>query len=296
MFRQLTAKARKALPGNVISGLRSLWHRWAMLTARWRMLPDFVVIGAQRAGTTTLFRVLNDHPEVARPTISKGIGYFDVHYARGPVWYRAHFPLRFIADLSRSGRAKTFESSGYYSFHPLAAERIARDLPGVRVVMMVRDPAERAYSAFKHESSRGFEQASFSEALALEPDRLAGEVEKIATDPSYQSYEHRHHAYVSRSQYAPQVQRFIDHVGEDRVYLVDADRFFAEPETELAALFAFLGLSPWQPDKVEQWNARPSKPMDPELRAELMSAFAESDDRLAALMGRTPTWRQNVSA
>jgi hypothetical protein len=292
-LRELTSKAQGSLPEPAVAGARAALTTWGKATASLRMLPDFLVIGAQRCGTTSLFRVLNDHPDVVRPTASKGIGYFDVNYAKGSRWYRSHFPLRLTSRLRTGGGAKTFESSGYYSFHPLAAERIARDLPGVKVVLMVRDPVERAYSAYKHERSRGFEDQEFEAALDLEATRLEGEEDRIRSDPSYGSFDHRHHAYVARGRYAEQLDRFIALLGREQVFVVDADRFFAKPEAELSTLFSWLGLRPWLPDHVAQWNARPSEPMSQRLRDRLSAEFEEPDLQLAAIMGRRPSWRES---
>lgn len=281
---------RRRMPAWLERSLKSVVTGWGMLTADARMLPDFIVVGAQRSGTTTLFRVLNQHPQIVRPTASKGIGYFEVNYGKGWRWYRSHFPLRWLADRKVGGRARTYESSGYYLFHPLAAERIARDLPEVRIVVMVRDPVERAYSAHRHESQRGYESEDFETALGLEPARLAGEEERIRADPGTDRYEHRHHGYLARSRYAEQVQRFIDALGEHRVCIVDADRFFATPAEELARLFGWLGLDPWLPAEVEQWNAQPREPMPRELRERLAAGFADADAALAKQMGRRPSW------
>src|SRR6478609_8924353 len=192
-IRRLTRFVRERSPRPVVAMLRWLIELWGTLTSPWRMQPSFLVIGAQRAGTTTLYRVLSEHPSVARPTASKGIRYFELEYHRGPRWYAGHFPLKALARRKHGPDVVTFESSGYYSFYPLAAARIARDLPGVKVVMMVREPVERAYSAHRHELARGFETEEFEAALALEEERLAGEVERMTADPSYESFHHRHH-------------------------------------------------------------------------------------------------------
>ena len=290
-LREFTRLVRTHSSTPVVGGMRRIIESWGSLTARWRVLPAFIVVGAQRCGTTTLYRVLSSHPSVVRPTASKGTGYFDAHDHRGARWYRGHFPLRWTARRRGGEGAVTFESSGYYLFHPLAAARIARDLPNVRIVVMVREPVERAYSAHRHELARGYEAEPFKEALDHEDDRLRGEVERIQADPTYDSFNHRHHAYLARSRYSEQIDRYVDLLGRDRVYVVDADAFFAEPETEFDRLRDWLDLPAWQPDSVEQWNARPRLPLPAELREQLDDYFEPYDRRLGELMGRTPSWR-----
>lgn len=290
--RRATAAARSRLPAPARTAVRWLALQWGRLTADLRREPSFLIAGAQRAGTTTLFRLLEAHPHLVRPTLSKGTGYFDDHHHRGRRWYRAHFPLRWAGRLrAGGGPVHTFECSGYYLFHPLAAGRIARELPDAKVVVLVRDPVERAYSAHRHELARGFEHLDFTTAIAQEEQRLAGEAERLRRDPRHRSYAHRHHGYLGRSTYAPQVRRLIDELGADRVRVVDADAFFADPVREFAALQRWLGIPVWEPPAVEQWNARPRDPLPPEQRAALMQHFAEHDRELTELTGWVPTWR-----
>lgn len=292
-MREASQRARRNLPGWALRGSRTVAQGWGYVTADLRMLPGFLIVGGQRCGTTTLFRVLSDHPQVMRPTISKGINYFDINYLRGPRWYRAHFPLQRPSRGPR--RTIAFESSGYYSHHPLAPARIGQDLPGVQLVMMVRDPAERAFSAYKHAVARGLETESFPRALELEQQRLEGEIEKMTVDPSYQSFHHRHHAYVTRGQYAEQIRRMHDAVGSGNVYVMDADAFFDDPVREFGSLTDWLGLEAWTPPEVGQWNARTSAPMPSELRAKLERHFEPHDEALAQLLGHMPSWRRAPS-
>lgn len=283
--RRVTSAVRQALPRGAAETARGVLLGWGRATWRFRLLPSVIIVGAQRAGTTTLFRVLADHPQVRRPTFTKGTRYFESGYHRGPRWYRAHFPIAF-------GDHITFESNGYYSFHPLAAERIGRDLPGVRVVMMVRDPVERAFSAYKHALARGLETESFEAALELESDRIAGEMERIENDPSYESFSLRHHAYVTRGRYAEQLDRLASTLGEQNVFVMDADLFFADPSAEFNRLNRWLGLAPWLPQAVEQWNARRSAPMPEAIRERLWEYFEPYDKDLQRFLGKPPSWRQ----
>ncbi len=264
-------------------------------TQRGRILPDFLLVGASRSGTTSLHRALAGHPAVVTPLFHKGVHYFDVQYARGMDWYRGHFPLRVPADVRtrlRGQRPRTFESSGYYVHHPLAPQRIARDLPGVRLLVMVRDPVERAYSAHRHEHLRGFEpEPSFERALDMEEDRLRGEVERMITDPGYTSFSHRHHSYVDRGHYATQIRRLFDLVGRERVHVLDSETFFACPEAEFEKVLHFLELDAWRPKAFEQHNARPRSPMPERVREQLTRHFDCPDAELSALLGRPLAWR-----
>ena len=292
-IRALTKYAKQVLPAPALSGLRSMVQSFGMLTAEGRALPDFIIIGAQRSGTTSLYRLLSAHPAVARPTVSKGIGYFDINYDKGMRWYRGHFPFRFIAQLSaRSANPLVFESSGYYSFHPLAAERIARDLPNTKLIMMLRDPVERAHSAHRHELVRGFESESFEDALGLENIRVEGEAGRLIAEPNYQRHHHRHHAYLRRGLYAQQIRRIQDAVGTDRLYLMDADDFFNDSIQEFRALQKWLGLPDWVPDTVPSENAQPRAAMDERLRASLREYYEEPDRELAQILGKEPSWRR----
>jgi hypothetical protein len=265
------------------------------ITAAARVSPDFLIVGGQRCGTTSLFKTLSAHPEVLTPVLHKGVHYFDTSYAKGPNWYRAHFPLRATAARveQRAGvRPLAFESSPYYMFHPLAADRIARDLPAVKLLVLLRDPVERAYSAHAHELARGFETEDFETALALEDERLAGEEERLVADPSYQSHSHQHHGYLQRGRYIDHLERLAALFGRDRLHVIDSHRFFTEPEPVYDGVLEFLGLPDRGYPAFERHNARPRSPMDDALRRRLEEHFEPYDERLTAWLGQPLTWRE----
>ena len=283
------------VPMGVQRVLRRTSRAVGRATAGARMTPGFLIVGAQRCGTTSMYKAITRHPAVLPAVLHKGAHYFDTGYDRGPAWYRGHFPLQATARRveRETGTAPlTGESSPYYSFHPLAGERIARDLPGVRLIMLVRDPVERAYSAHAHESPRGFETEPFERALELEAQRLAGEEERLVAEPHYRSHHHQHHAYLTRGHYVDQLERLTGLVGRDRLHLVDSDEFFTRPEEVYAGVLDFLGLPAWRPESFEKHNARPRAEMPAPLRARLEEHFAPYDARLAEWWGSTPAWRR----
>jgi len=258
-----------------------------------RMEPGFLIVGAQRCGTTSMFKALREHPAVLPPVLLKGVHYFDKRYERGPGFYRSHFPLRATAarvERSLGVRPLTGESSPYYLFHPLAGSRIANDLPGVRLIVLIRDPVDRALSAFTHEAARGYETETFERALALEPDRTAGERERMIVDPGYDSFDLQHHAYLERGRYIEQLERLELLVGRERLHVVDSRDFFADPAPVYAAVLEFLGLPPYDGVQFEQHNARPRLPMDERTRRRLEEHFRPYDERLADWLGWVPGW------
>ncbi len=270
---------------------------YGRITAGARMTPSFLICGGQRCGTTSLYRALAAHPVVLKAVLHKGVHFFDTSYHRGMAWYRAHFPMLRSGDKieQRYGvAAQTFESSPYYMYHPQAAARIAQDLPGARLIALVRDPVERAYSQHHHEVARGFEQErDFGNALALEPARLHRQEERLAQDPDYYSFAHQHHAYRARGEYARYLSVMAQHVGRERIHVVESERFFHHPEETYDEVCRFLGL-PTHLDRppFERHNARPRQSdMDPGLRRELTEYFAPHDDALITWLGRVPSWR-----
>jgi hypothetical protein len=269
--------------------------RYGRLTAQRRMLPSFLICGGQRCGTTSLYRALSAHPAILKAVLHKGVHYFDVGYDRGLRWYRGHFPTQRAADRisERLGvPVQTFESSPYYMYHPHAVGRIAADLPDVRLVVLVRDPVERAYSQHAHEVARGFEvEPDFARALALEPSRLRGVAERMRLDPYHYSFAHQHHAYRARGEYVTYLERLAAAVGRERVHVVDSGRFFTEPEPVYDGILDFLGLPGGGYPEFARYNARPRPaPMADAVRADLAAHYAPYDARLAKWLGRTPSW------
>lgn len=285
-----SADIRDAAKPYARSAIRQLGH----LTWRLRLRPHFLIAGAQRCGTTSLFRTLAGHPDVLVPLSGKGVHHFDTasSYVRGTSWYLGHFPLSLPARVRTGGRVRTGEASPYYLFHPAAAERIAQTVPEAKVVVLLRDPVERAFSAWKQETGRGFEQEPFDRALDLEPQRLAGEEERLLADPRYQSFSHQHHGYVARGRYASQLERMQAALEPGSLLVVETTKVLRGRGPSWDALLEHLGLRPWSPGAVPTANARPSRPMAPVLRRRLEREFEDSDSRLRDFLGENPEWRR----
>ena len=284
------------------------WERMARRTAHWglvtagrpiyraRMLPSFLIAGAERCGTSSMYEVLSWHPAVFSAILPrKEVHYFDYSYAHPLSWYRCHFPLRARAALAArdTGVAPVaFEASPSYMCHPLAPERIARDLPGVKLIVMLRDPVARAYSSHTMRAGWGVETEPFERALELEDSRLAGEAERMAADPSYVGYNWRHFAYRTRGQYAEQLGQLDRLVGRDRIHVIDSGEFFASPARVYDQVLDFLGLPDAGHPAFDPPRTRSRPPMPDSVRKALEEHYRPYDERLAAWLGHEPSWRR----
>jgi hypothetical protein len=289
--RDAVLRARRTAAEPLMRTGRNVYRSACTATAPQRLRPGFILIGAQRCGTTSLFQALMAHPQAVPPTFRKGINYFDLNYYRGPSWYQGHFPLARAARrrTARYGEPVAFEASGYYLYHPFALERLARDLPGCKLVAMLRDPAERAFSAYKHEYARGFEREDFEKALALEDERLEGEIDLMRNDPTYESLSHRHHSYRHRGHYAEQLDRALEFFPRSQVHVIYSEEYFARPAGQYRDLLTFLGLEPFEP-AFGRHNARPGPAMPDAARRQLQEYYLPHNERLAKLLDQPLRW------
>jgi hypothetical protein len=285
--------------------LRRGFRGYRLATRNARMLPTFLIVGAQRAGTTALFFHLRRHPDVASPrgvdqsvAWGKELHFFDKRFDKGLDWYRSFFPLEAYRGLARKlGRELVAgEATPYYLFHPAVPERVAATLPAVRLIALLRDPIERAYSHYQLMRRSGLEKLSFEDALAAEEERLAGERERLLADPSFRARHHRDHSYVARGLYAVQLERWLAHFPREQLLVLRAEDFRARPAEIYAQVLAFLGVRAWAPSDFVPRNVGSYAPIAPELRRRLEELFAEPNARLARLVGRDFGWTSSEPA
>jgi len=263
----------------------------ARLSGGASMIPEFLIVGGKRCGSTSLYEYIIRHPAVVPSRAKKGTHYFDVNFVRGIGWYRSKFPTEGRFGRNRGQRRITGEASPYYMFHPLAPARIAATLPDVRLIAALRDPVERLWSHYRYSVARGVESLPITEALDREPERLAGEVERIEADPAYRSYAHRHHTYLARGHYAEQLEGLYQLFGPERLLVLQSEALFAAPEKELGRVFRFLGIDE-RPvlGPLPIYKAAPDRTMPAEIRERLESYYAGLNEELYALPGIDFRW------
>lgn len=278
---RLPAELVPALPGPARKALRGGYRAYGRATAALRPLPDFLILGAQKAGTTALYAYLRWHPDITGPSF-KEVSFFDRHYAHGERWYRAHFPVR--------RRTLVGEASPSYLFHPQAPERVARMLPNARLIALLRNPAERALSHYQHEVALGREPLSFEDAIDQEDERMGGELERMLRDPSYFSRAWWNFTYVARGRYAEQLERWFASFPREQLLVLLTDELAADTAGTYRRVLGFLGAEAHDLDSYPRIFDRDYADMDPATRAQLDELFAEPNRRLAALLRRTLPW------
>ena len=231
---------RNDIKGKVISGIkrvRSLYH----------CKPDFLIVGAQKAGTSSLYYYLSQHPQIL-PAKKKEVHFFDHRFDRGLHFYlNSFFPRkRERANLSKKLDLPviTGEASPYYLYHPLCANRIKATLPRVKIIILLRNPITRAFSHYQQEISRGRETVSFAEAIQNEKKQIEIESKKVRNG-NYNSEFHQHKSFVDRGIYYPQVKKYYDLFGKDRVLVINSEKFFSELDLIYGKVLNFLDIEPF---------------------------------------------------
>lgn len=264
--------------------------RWVSAPARAR--PDFLVIGAQKSGTTSLHRYLIEHPCI-RWANTKEVHFFNNAYTLGVSWYLAQFPWRWetrAAGRRRGERTAVGEATPEYLFHPRVPARVHAFGPGMRLIAVLRDPVDRAYSQYQMQVRKRGETRTFEELLDLEQVELPQELNRIDADPAYVSPIGLRRSYVSRGRYAEQFERWLPLFPREQFLILTSEELSADPPSTVGRVTDFLGLPPWKTGEHRRWSAGSYEPMAAETRESLARAFEPHNRRLEELLGRTFDW------
>jgi Sulfotransferase domain len=279
-------------PG-IFRGQVGVWEGWyRSLTSPIRLLPDILIVGTQKGGTTSLYNYLMTSPYFL-PAQTREVHYFDLNYERGPNWYRAHFPL-LLSKQSRLAQDKrrrvTGESSPYYLFHPQVPGRIAELLPNVKLIALLRNPVDRAWSHYQHQVRKNRESRTFEAAIAAEAEQLAGDTEtKIAT-ADFSSLQYRRFSYLARGIYVYQLKRWYEIFSKEQILILKSEDLFDRPADTVGRTMAFLDLPSLQGGEFRQFNAGGYSPMQAATRQFLAGFFEPHNQYLYEFLGTDFGW------
>jgi hypothetical protein len=290
-------RVRQGTPSQLADTLRSAARAYGSATSRYREMPDFLVIGAKKGGTTSVANWLVQHPQVMpmfpRVQRHKSPHFFDINYWRGPEWYLSHFPTRAARTIRQRhrGGAQAGESSPYYLFHPAAPARIKETAPETRLIAILREPVSRAHSNYwDRVVAKTEDLGTFEEAIDAEETRLAGVTAQWLAEPANYSFDHDHHTYLARGRYAEQLRNYYDHFPREQLLVLPLEALRNDPGAAFRRIEDHLGLD-HRPVELAARNAREGNPkILPETRERLAAYYAPYNRELAELLGEDYGW------
>lgn len=252
-----------------------------------RMTPSYFIIGGMRCGTTSLNVYLRDHPNIRFATRVREFHYFDGYRVESEKEYRQNFlPVSEARRLeAQLGPVITGDCTPSAIIHPLAPRRVRDFRPDARIIVLLRDPIDRAVSHHRRATERGRERLPMRESFLREPERLRGEFEKLLADPAHPWEHYGRYSFLARGRYHEQLERWLA-VFPDRQFLfIRSEAMFRDPGPILRAVCDFVGVAPLEAESYEHKNANERRPIDPDLQEMLADEFREPNRRLADLLG-----------
>jgi hypothetical protein len=247
--------------------------------------PDFIIIGAQKCGTSTLFHHLRKHPEICLPN-KKQLLFFDENYAKGMEFYFQYFHRKNLPDQTYC----TGEASPFYFFHPLAASRIQQHFPDIKLILLLRNPINRSYSHYQHQRRKGRISILFENAIHLEPEVLKQKKEAYFDEENHSDLIYRRFSFLARSRYSEQLPLWYQHFGKDQILIIKSEDYFIDPTAIFSQVFEFLGLLAFKLEITKEHQVSDYPPMKPETRKQLQEYFEPFNQQLYQMTGRDFGW------
>jgi hypothetical protein len=256
-------------------------HIFRIFTAPIRTHPDFIIIGACKAGTTSLYNYLIKHPSIF-PAFNKEPQFFDNNYKKGNLWYKSFFPsiiLKYFINKFTNRTFITGEASPYYILYPIIA--------------LLRNPVNRSFSHYHHAVKVGVEWLSFDEAIRKEDIRIKGEFEKISKDGQYMSHKFPAYAYLYRSIYLDQITNWLGYLPKKQILIIKSEDLFNFPQKIVNQIFKFLNLPKWEMIEFKQYHSETrDHKMNIETRKFLVEYFKPYNQQLYEYLGRDFKWEK----
>lgn len=258
------------------------------LTIPFRLKPNFIIVGVQKGGTTSLFNYLAQHPRIKLPQ-EKEPGFFGHKYHQGMNWYQSLFPAVW-SSIDREIFI-TGEASTDYIFNPHAPRRVAEILPEVKIIALLRNPVERAYSHYHHVVRLKREPLSFEAAIAKEEERVGPIIQRMKTDENYYHIGFNSYSYLSRGIYVDQLQAWFEWFDREQILILRSEDLQTDLPNLYQKVLDFLELPPWQLKLIQKYNCGHYQPMNPATRQYLVEYFSPHNERLYEYLGVDFHWQ-----
>lgn len=263
------------------------------ITSPIRVLPDFLIAGFNRSGTHSLFEYMGQHPNIINAS-RREIHYFTLSYWRGLNWYKSYFPTSIYRNYCEKKTHQKFltgEATPHYVFHPLAIKRIRNLIPNVKLIVVLRNPVENAYSHFQHYKRGGIEKESFEEAVKTDKQRF----EKI--NELYNSNLIKEHdlrdvkiPYVSYATYVIHIKRLLEIFPREQILFIKNTELNQKPQEVLKKIFEYLQLQDFTVKDLEKRNVGKYEKMNDETKEYLREYFKPFNKQLEDLLQMEFRW------
>lgn len=258
------------------------------LTGPIRSLPDFIIIGTARSGTTSLYYDICQHPCVL-PAAYDELGYFDSNFHLGLNWYRSLFPTLFSKWLVKQKKqfAITGEDTPFYIWDPIVAKRILKNLPKIKLIVLLRNPVDRAYSNYHLGVRAGTENLSFEDAIKVEIKRLEEINEESKS--SIEKYAIRR-SYLAKGFYSDQLKIWFEIFNSNQLLIISTEDLKSNPQKVINKIYNFLEI----PDNHKLIPEKQKKAVYPEMKKEtrefLIDFYKKNNTELFNLIGQKFDW------
>jgi len=264
-----------------------------LLTGPIRLLPSFIIFGVPRCGTTSLYNYLIQHPSV-EPAIAKEIGFFEANFDKGLKWYKQFFPtLLHRYNILKDFRSDfiTGEATPTYINNPHVPERIKKCVPDVKLIVLLRNPVDRAFSQYFKIVKEGRENLSFEEAIRMEEKRIDGEFEKMIQNKNYYSMNYHNYSYLSGGIYVDKLKKWFEIFPKEQILVLRSEDLYEKPSLIYETTLEYLNLRKWKLKEYLKYNYYADQQKIGELiRKQLIDYFKPHNERLYRFLDRDFGW------
>ena len=258
------------------------------ITGPLRVLPDFIIIGSMKCGTTSLYYDICEHP-CASPAAYDEIGFFDSNFHLGLNWYRSMFPTkRRIEDIRRKeGVAITGEDTPFYFWNPVAAKRIQKLLPNIKLITILRNPIDRAYSEYQDVVSSESNSPSFETFIENEINTRKKGI--IITEENFEIF-NQNDSYLLKGIYVDQLKIWTGLFPKEQIFTLSTESLNSDPTASMESVFQYLNLPDYKIKNPQRQKQKKYAPMDSQTRKLLIEFFKPHNERLFKFIGKKFDW------
>ena len=243
--------------------------------------PNFLVIGVKKGGTTSIYNYLIQHPQIL-PGIKKEIDFWSSYFHRGLDWYRAHFPA-----IPESEKLLTGEASPSYFDSPDSPSRLFHFFPKIKLIVLLRNPADRTISSYYHEVRLKAENISVEEVINSRLEKLIKISSSLAREKDYWNYRGD---YIASSVYLDWLKEWLNIFPREQLLILPSEEFYSDPKTTMKQVFNFLDLPDYQIQDYPKFNAGSYASISKSLRQKLNDYFQSHNQRLEEYLGMKFGW------